>query len=100
MDAVIRKLHVKWRPISWSLLHDNAPAHRSVLVKDFLAKNNVTTLEHSLYFPDLVPVDLCLFPRMKSISKGQNLSDATDIIKNVTEEFRRLAQNGFRLCFR
>jgi hypothetical protein len=22
--------------------HDNAPAHRSVLVKDFFAKNNVT----------------------------------------------------------
>jgi hypothetical protein len=25
---------------------DNAPAHRSVSVKDFLAKNNVTALEH------------------------------------------------------
>jgi hypothetical protein len=24
--------------------HENAPAHRSVLVKHFLAKNNVTTL--------------------------------------------------------
>jgi len=29
---------------SWFLLLDNAPAHRSVLIKDFLAKNNVTTL--------------------------------------------------------
>jgi len=26
------------------LLHDNAPAHRSVLVKDFFAKKNVTKL--------------------------------------------------------
>jgi hypothetical protein len=24
--------------------HDNAPAHRSVLVKDFFAENNVTTV--------------------------------------------------------
>jgi len=27
------------------LLHDKAPAHRSDLVKDFLAKNNVTIQE-------------------------------------------------------
>jgi transposase len=33
-------------------LHDNAPAHRSVLVKDFSAKNNVETLELPLYCPD------------------------------------------------
>jgi len=25
-------------------LHDNAPAHRSVFVKDLFAKNNVTTV--------------------------------------------------------
>jgi hypothetical protein len=27
-------------------LHDNTAVHRSVLVKDVLAENNVTTLEH------------------------------------------------------
>jgi hypothetical protein len=31
---------------SWFLLHDNAPAHQSVLIKDILAKNNVTVMEH------------------------------------------------------
>ena len=49
--------------------HNNAPAHRSVLVKDFLAKISVTTLEHSPYFPDLDPVDFYLFPRIKPVSK-------------------------------
>ena len=34
----------KWRTNSWFLLHNNAPAHRSVLFKDFLAKSNVTTV--------------------------------------------------------
>jgi len=34
-DAVGRKRHAKWRTDSWFPLHDNAPAHRSVLVKDF-----------------------------------------------------------------
>jgi len=30
-------------------LHDNAPAHRSDAVKDFLAKKITATLEHSSY---------------------------------------------------
>jgi len=31
------------------LLHDNAAAHRPVLVKDFLIKNNVRTLDRPPY---------------------------------------------------
>jgi hypothetical protein len=44
--AVRRKRPEGWRTNSWFALHDNAPAHRPVLVKDFLEKNNMTTLEH------------------------------------------------------
>jgi hypothetical protein len=39
-DAIRRKRPEKWR-------HDNAPAHRSVMVKDFLVKYNVAALELS-----------------------------------------------------
>jgi hypothetical protein len=46
----------KWITDSWFLLDDNAPAHRSVLVKEFLPKNDVTTLEY-LPYPDLAPAD-------------------------------------------
>jgi hypothetical protein len=48
-DAVRKKRPEKLRTNSWFLLHDNAPAHRSVLVKDSLAKNDVTILQHSPY---------------------------------------------------
>jgi len=48
-DAARRKRHEKWRTDFWFLLHDNAPAHRPVLFKDFLIKNNVTTLDHPPY---------------------------------------------------
>jgi len=44
--AVRRKRPANRETKSWFLLHDNAPSHRSVLVKDFLAKNNVRRLEH------------------------------------------------------
>jgi hypothetical protein len=47
-DAVRMKRTEKWSTSSWFLLYDNAPAHRSVFVKDFLA-NNVATLERPPY---------------------------------------------------
>jgi hypothetical protein len=31
--------------------------------------------------------------------KGRRFCDATDIIKNTTEELKRLSQNGFQECF-
>ena len=68
-DAVRKKSPQKWRTNSWFPLYDNAPAHRSVLVKDFLAKNNVTTLEHPLYSSDPAAVDFYLFLQMKSALK-------------------------------
>jgi transposase len=66
------------------------------LVKDYVAQNNVTTLEHPPYSPDLAAADFCLFSRLKSALKGRRCCDATDIIKNVTEELKRLSQNGFQ----
>jgi len=65
-DAVRRKLPEKWRTSIWFLLHDDTAAHQPVLVKDFFAENNVTTLDHSPYPPDLAPADFYLFPLLKS----------------------------------
>jgi hypothetical protein len=66
------------------------------LVKGFLAKNNVTTLEHPPYSPDLAATDVYLFPREKSALKRRRICYVTDIIKNVTEELKRLSQNFFQ----
>ena len=74
---------------------DNAPAHRSVLVKDFLAKTNVTTLQHLPFSHDPAPVDFYLLLRLKSALMGLRFCDATDIIKNAKEELKRPSQNGF-----
>jgi hypothetical protein len=99
-NTVRRKRPEKWRTISWFLLPDNAPAHRSVLVKEFiLAKKNMTTLGHLPYSPHLVPADFYLFPRLNSAMKGRRFCDATEIIKNATKELKRFSQNGFQECF-
>jgi hypothetical protein len=72
-DAVRRKRPGKWRTNSWFLLQDNAPAHQSALVKDFLTKNNVTTLEHPSYSLDVAAADIYLFSRLKSALKERCL---------------------------
>jgi hypothetical protein len=64
-DAVRRKHSEKLRTNSWFLRHYTPPAHRSVLVEDLLAKNEVITLEHPQYSPDLASADFHLFPRQK-----------------------------------
>jgi hypothetical protein len=69
--------------------HDNAPAHQSVLVKDFLAKNDVTTLGHSHYSHKLAVGDFYLFSRLKISIEG----------RNATIELKRFLQNGFHQCF-
>jgi len=61
------------------LLNDDTAARRSVLVKAFLTKNNVTALEHPLYCPDLGPADFYLFPRLKSALKGRRFCGGADI---------------------
>jgi len=43
----------------------------------------------------MAPADFYLFPRLKLIFKGQRFCDATDIIKNATEELKRLSQSSF-----
>jgi len=95
-DAGRRKRPGKWLFNSWFLFHDNAPAHLSILVKHFLAKYNMTTLEHPTYSPDLAATDLYLFLGMKAILKRARFCDAADIIKNAAEELKRFSR--FQEC--
>ena len=78
------------------LLHDNAPAHRSGFVKDFLEKNNVKTLEDLPYSPGMPTAHFHMFHRKKLALKGREFCDVTDIIKNSTEELKKLSKYGFQ----
>ena len=63
--AGIRRTRPEYREKgSWRLLHDNAPAHRSTLIADFLTKNGILTINHSPYSPYLASYDLYLFPKL------------------------------------
>lgn len=82
------KLHPNTNP---RIHHDNAPAHRSQLVLDFLSDHNVELVPHPPYSPDLAPCDFWLFPKLKAaialkdyesrIALGQDLGR---LLKTIT----------------
>jgi hypothetical protein len=45
----------------WYLLHDNAPAHSSVVVSEFLAKRGIPVLSHPTHSTDLALADSFCF---------------------------------------
>jgi hypothetical protein len=66
------------------------------LVKDFLTKNNVTTLEQQPYSSDLAPADFYMLPHLKLALKERRFCDTSGFIKNATEELKRLSEKFSR----
>ena len=52
-DAIRRKHPLRMENHQLVSLHDSVVYHMPLLVENFLAKKNVTTLEHPPYSPDL-----------------------------------------------
>jgi len=96
MGAVRRKRPEKWTTNIWFLLHDNAPAHQAFVFKNFLAKNNATAPHHPPHSLDLAPANFHLSPRLKSEMQGRGFCYSTGVIKNATEELKRLNKMASR----
>jgi len=79
----------------WFLLHDNAPFHNATIVKQFLAQQKVTVLDHPPYSPDLAPADYLLFQKVKSHLKGRLFDSISDIQKTVTSTLNTTAKDDF-----
>ena len=88
-EAIRKKRPELWKNSSWLLHHDNAPAHSSLLVRNFLAKNNTVIVLQPPYSPDLAPCDFFLFPRFKRPMKGRRFATIEEI---KTETLRELKE--------
>ncbi|UYV75887.1 CLCN3 [Cordylochernes scorpioides] len=56
-EAIRQKLPDLWKNKNWLLHHDNAPAHKSLLVRDFFGQNQHTNdAAQPPYSPDLAPL--------------------------------------------
>jgi histone-lysine N-methyltransferase SETMAR len=83
----------------WFLLHDNALAHTASVVVRFLARKQVTVLQHPSCSPDLAPADFFLFPKLKSQLKGKRFQDISTIKANMTEQIRSIPKDSFKKSF-
>jgi len=81
------------------LHHDNAPAHASLLIREFLMKHGTTVVPQPPYSPDLAPVDFFLFPQLKSSLKGRRFQTIEEIEENWTWDLRAILQNKFQDAF-
>ena len=63
-----RRPHIGVRNIK--LLHDNALAHKSSTVQEYLKESGLDVLDHPPYSPDLSTCDFWLFPRLKEMLVG------------------------------
>ena len=89
----------------WMLLHDNAPAHSAMCLRQFLAQKMIDVFEHPPYRPELVPADFFLFPRLKAAIKGARFADANAIKDRVPAVLRSIPQEAYadyflKLCER
>ena len=91
-EAIRKKRLDLWKNNSWFLHHDNAPAHTSSLVREFLAKNNIVTI----YSPDIAPCDFFLFPKIKRTLKGRRI---TAIKSASLKELKAMPKIEFEKCF-
>ncbi|GFU67918.1 histone-lysine n-methyltransferase setmar-like protein [Trichonephila clavipes] len=57
-NAIRRKRPQLWESGDWLLHHDNAPAHTSNLVQQYLSKHSIAQLRQPPYSPDIAPLRL------------------------------------------
>lgn len=76
------------------LLHDNAPAHSSVLACQAARECGYEILPHPAYSPDLAPSDFFLFPQLKSTLRGRRFNTDNDVI-TATEDYFSSKNRGF-----
>ena len=83
----------------WLLHHDNAPAHSSLLVRNFLTKNNTVIMPQPPYSPDLAPCDFFLFPRLKRPMKGRRFATIEEIKTESLRELKVIPKSAYQKCF-
>jgi hypothetical protein len=83
----------------WFLHHDNPQSHTSLVVQQFLTKENNPVMTQPPYSPDLAPSDFWLFPTLKMVLQGTRFATMEDIKSNARAELRKIPKETFRRCF-
>lgn len=84
-----------WRDQSWSILHDNAPAHKCDVVQNYLRRFNISQIPYPGYSPDLSPPDYWIFARLKALISGQRYHTLDDLKVAIDNAIQRIPQQEF-----
>ena len=82
------------------LLHDNAPAHKSATVQEYLKESELNVLDHPPYSPDLSPCDFSFFPRLKEMLAGHRFESRCGIGSGVYQCLQHISKEDYRAAFR
>ena len=82
------------------LLHDNALAHKSATVQEYLKESGLDVLDHPPYSPDLSPCDFWLFPRLKEMLAGHRFESCCGIGSVVDQCLQHIPKEDYRAAFR
>ena len=81
------------------LIHDNAPAHKCVLVQDFLKKEKVVQLSQPPYLPDLSPCDFFQFPLLKKTLSGHRYESQSALGSAIYQCLQGLPKKAYFSAF-
>ena len=82
------------------LLHDNAPAHKSATVQEYLKESGLDVLDHPPYSPDLSPCDFWLFPKLKEMLAGHRFEFRCGIGSAVYQCLQNIPKEDYQATFR
>ena len=82
------------------LLHDNALAHKSATVQEYLKESGLDVLDNPPYCPDLSPCDFWLFPRLKEMLAGHRFESRCGIGSAVYQCLQHIPKEDYRVAFR
>ncbi len=94
-ERIRRKCPDLWRDHSFIIHHDNASPHTAHDTVAFLTENQMTTMPHPPYSPDLAPADYFLFGRVKSQIRGHRHRNIDDMQTAVFRALRQIPQQEF-----
>lgn len=81
------------------LLHDNAPAHTSRVVTEYLRTNKLETLPHPPYSPDLAPCDFWLFPKLKAHLSGKRFQSRHAVGSAIFQYLNTIPKMEYKAAF-
>ena len=85
---------------SIKLLHDNAPAHKSTMVQEYLKKSGLNVLDHPPYSLDLSPCEFWLFPRLKEMLAGHRFESHCGIGSALYQCPQHIPKEDYWVAFR